>query len=126
MITKIIPVAPSTRGYCQEILLLHRAHFPPSARKLNNGTSSNHRSVLLHEKHCERPCNPKPVLYRRITTFKKLPIVVPNKKKKKESNASILYYNTINKMPPNGGILLKTMYPTNNHLVTSCIRCSKC
>ncbi len=70
----------STKGYCQEILVLHPRHFPRKAKKLNMGNNSNHESFLPQDMHFDRPPRPTPVLKRNETTFKKLPTMAPKMK----------------------------------------------
>ena len=91
--TKITPVINSTIGYCQDILLLHFKHFPPSIRKLKSGISSYQCKSLLQEKHLDFPViKERLVLYLKATTFKKLPIIVPKTKIINKLTNSIIIY----------------------------------
>ena len=89
---KTIPVINSTVKYCLEILLLQPKHFPPRNRKLKSGTSSYQCKYLPQEKHFDLPVTKdSPVLYLKATTFKKLPIIVPNIKIMNEFMSNILF-----------------------------------
>jgi len=58
---------------------LQDKHFPLRNKKLKTGTSSYQFKLLPQEKHLDLPVTiDKPVLYLKTTTFKKLPIIVPN------------------------------------------------
>jgi hypothetical protein len=81
------PVINSTSGYWIEILLRQLEHLPFKNKKLKIGTSSYQGSSLEQEKHLDLPFTKEhPVLYLKTTTFKKLPIIVPNIKNKKVLN----------------------------------------
>ena len=71
------PARTSTNGYCQDILLLQLLHLPLKKKKLTTGKSSYQDSVFPQEKHWDLPCKVNPVFILKITTFKKLPIIVP-------------------------------------------------
>src|SRR3972149_8391410 len=82
---KIIPVAASTSGYCQDIFFLQYRHRPRKKRKLQIGIKSNELKSCLHLGQCERFLT---ILFRlgarNETTFKKLPIAEPKRKMKIE------------------------------------------
>jgi len=75
---KTSPVDNSTNIYCQDILLLHNLHLPENIKKENIGMRSNHFNLLPHKKHIDLPFIERPVLYLNETTFRKLPIIIPN------------------------------------------------
>ena len=81
---KIIAVAISTKGYCQEILDLQPRHLLLRIKKETIGISSCQCSFLLQLKQPERPFTPLPVFNLKITTFKKLPIMTPSIRKKND------------------------------------------
>ena len=56
------PVAISTKGYCQETLLLHFRHLPFRAKKLKIGTRSYQESFSLQERQMLRPPKERAVL----------------------------------------------------------------
>src|ERR1700722_1829654 len=77
-------VINSTNTYCLEIFDPQYRHFPPSSKKLIIGMRSCQKSVWLQEKHFDLPeANDLPVPKRKITTFKKLPIIAPSTKREK-------------------------------------------
>lgn len=95
----MIPVAISTDGYCHEILDLHVRHLPLKNRNEKTGTRSLASNSLLHEKHFERPLAIfKFVLRRKITTFKKLPIIDPKRNAMMRAVVVIFEYYTIQKL----------------------------
>src|SRR3990167_9334634 len=103
---KIIPVAASTSGYCQDIFFLQYRHRPRKNKKLKTGIKSNALKSCLHLGQCERFLT---ILFRlgerKTTTFKKLPTADPKIKNKSEYKiVSIIkpLYNFIlkNKSPP--------------------------
>ena len=57
--------------------------------KLKIGTSSCHVRFLPQEKHFDLPFNVIPVLYRKETTFKKLPMIAPSTNEKIKKNIDI-------------------------------------
>lgn len=90
---KVKPVPASTNGYCQEIFVFENRERPPWTRNETIGISSYHRSVLPVTAQIERPPSPRPVPWRQMTTFKKLPMIVPKIKiqmKNKGSTLSII------------------------------------
>ena len=87
--TKSAPAMNSTSGYCQEILDLHFLQAPFCTVKLNIGMSSFQVSVVPQDMHLDLPPMPVPVLKRRDTTFKKLPITVPNMNERMRERLSI-------------------------------------
>lgn len=79
MATKTRPVTISINGYCIEILDLQLRHRPLKIRYENTGTRSTGSSSRPQEKHFDRPLDIlRLVLMRYMTTFKKLPMIVPN------------------------------------------------
>src|SRR3989344_4482523 len=103
---KIIPVAASTGGYCQDIFFLQYRHRPRKKRKLQIGIKSKALNSCLHLGQYERFLT---ILFllgeRKTTTFKKLPTADPEIKNKKEYKmVSVIkpLYNFIlkNKSPP--------------------------
>ena len=95
MEAKTTPVINSTIGYWWDIELAQDLQRPDWIRKEKTGISSYQESVLLQVIHIERPLLidlPVPNLY--ITTFRKLPIIVPSRKIKKKirNDISILYH----------------------------------
>ena len=93
MSTKIAPARSSISGYCHDILLLHLLQAPLWKMKLNSGISSFHVSCLPHDMHLERPPTVVPVLKRKATTLRKLPMTVPKMKTKTSVRISILIGN---------------------------------
>ena len=79
--TNINPVINSTTGYWWDIFSAHRRHLPNCITYEKIGISSYHRKLRLQVIQIDRPVTiVLPVLNLKITTFKKLPIIVPNKK----------------------------------------------
>ena len=97
-----IPLANSTNGYCIDILVLQYLHLPRRNNQLKSGTKSYHFSCVLHSMQCERDVaifSFFGILY--IHTFKKLPIVIPNK-------PMVMYKNIVNRI--NSLSILKIPY----------------
>lgn len=79
--TNINPVMNSTTGYWWDIFSAQRRHFPNCIKYEKIGISSYHLKVRLQVIQIDRPVTiVLLVLNLKITTFKKLPIIVPNKK----------------------------------------------
>ncbi len=89
--TNTAPATNSTAGYCQEILLLHFLHAPLCAKKLNSGTSSFQVRVVPQDIHFDLPPIPVPVLNLSETTFKKLPMTVPNMNERMSESVSMVF-----------------------------------
>jgi len=90
--TNNAPAMNSTAGYCQDILLLHFLHAPLCAKKLNSGTSSFQVRVVPQDIHFDLPPMPVPVLNLSETTFKKLPMIVPNMNERMSERVSMVNY----------------------------------
>ena len=91
----IRPVINSTIGYWCDIELAQERHFPDWIKKEKIGINSYQESLWLQVIHIDLPLAiDLPVLKRYITTFKKLPIIVPSKKTKTNINIfiKILYH----------------------------------
>ena len=78
-------VANSTNGYCQANLLLQPRQRACWIKKLTTGINSYQCKVLPQCKHFDlrpfdKPRASRPVLRRKITTFKKLPMMRPKRK----------------------------------------------
>ena len=81
--TNNTPVSTSTIGCSGKIGSLQYLHFPLRNKKERRGILSYQAIVFLQLSHLERPeTHPSPAIERKITTLKKLPMIVPNKNKK--------------------------------------------
>jgi hypothetical protein len=76
------PVKNSTSGYCIDIFDLQFLHFPLRKIQLTIGNKSKTLSLYPQLIHPDLPLTDLPVLYLKITTFRKLPTMVPSMKTK--------------------------------------------
>lgn len=78
-----MPVKNSTKGYCRDIFCLQYLHLPFKNKKLKIGIKSFQDKIWPHLKHFDLSLKIlKPLLYLKITEFKKDPIIKPKIKGK--------------------------------------------